>query len=92
MRLAKVIGNVVSTMKNEAYKGKKILWVQPVDTKGNDIGKAFITLDAIGAGAGETVLVLEEGGGSQMVCERKNAPIGTAIVAIVDEIRRAEDG
>ena len=87
MRLARVTGNVVSTMKNEAYKGKKVLWVQPVDTHGNDIGEAFITLDAIGAGAGETVLVLEEGGGAQMVCEQKNAPIGTAIVAIVDEIR-----
>lgn len=92
MRLAKVIGNVVSTIKNEAYTGKKILWVQPIDTDGKDIGEAFITIDAIGAGAGETVLVLEEGGGSQMVCERKNAPIGTAIVAIVDEIRISEDG
>jgi len=87
MRLARVTGNVVSTIKNEAYVGKKILWVQPIDSDGNDIGKAFITIDAIGAGAGETVLVLEEGGGAQMVCERKNAPIGTAIVAIVDEIQ-----
>lgn len=92
MRLARVTGNVVATIKHEAYTGKKLLWVQPISLDGKDIGEAFITIDAIGAGAGETVLVLEEGGGSQMVCERKNAPIGTAIVAIVDEIRRAEDG
>jgi ethanolamine utilization protein EutN len=92
MKLAKVIGNLVSTIKNEAYTGKKILWVQPIDLEGKDLGDAFITIDAIGAGAGETVLVLEEGGGAQMVCERTNAPIGTAIVAIVDEIRIAENG
>jgi microcompartment protein CcmK/EutM len=87
MKLARVTGNLVATVKNEAYDGKKLLWVQPVDINGKDKGEAFITIDAVGAGAGETVLVLEEGGGAQMVCERADAPIGSAIVAIVDEIR-----
>ncbi len=89
MRLAKVIGNVVSTVKNPAYVGKKILWVQPVDENGSPKGAAFITIDAVGAGAGETVLVIEEGGSAQMVSGHKpgTAPIGTAIVAIVDEVK-----
>mgnify|MGYP006303927265 CR=1 FL=1 len=89
MKLGRVIGNLVSTVKNEAYQGSKILWVQPIDEEGQDRGDAFITLDAIGAGAGEPVLVVEEGGSAQMVMgkEMGTAPIGTAIVAIVDEVR-----
>jgi len=85
--LGRVVGNVVSTVKNEAYHGRKILWVQPIEPDGKATGEAFVTIDAIGAGAGETVLVLQEGGGSQMVCEVSPAPIGSAIVAIVDEVK-----
>jgi len=89
VKLARVIGNVVATVKNEAYGGKKLLWVQPVTETGDDKGEAFITVDAVGAGAGETVLVIEEGGSAQMVTGFKpgTAPIGTAIVAIVDEVK-----
>lgn len=88
MLLARVIGDVVSTVKDPCYTGKKILWVQPIDLTGAPKGDPLITLDAVGAGSGERVLVLQEGGGSQMVLGcGKPSPIGTAIVAIVDEIR-----
>lgn len=87
MILARVIGDVVSTIKEPAYEGKKILWAQPIDMHGNAKGDAMITLDAVGAGNGETVLILMEGGGAQMVCGLKEpGPIGSAIVAIVDEV------
>jgi microcompartment protein CcmK/EutM len=87
MLLARVIGDVVSTIKEPCFEGKKILWVQPLGLDGGPRGDPLITLDAVGAGAGERVLVLQEGGGAQMVtgCATPS-PIGSAIVAIVDEI------
>lgn len=87
MKLARVVGNVVATVKHDSYHGKKMLWVQPVDETGEATGEAFITLDAVGAGCGETVLVNEEGWGSQFVCGVASAPIQSAIVAIVDEVK-----
>ena len=87
MLLGRVIGDVVSTVKDPCYTGRKILWVQPIEVNGEPKGDPFITLDAVGAGSGERVLVLQEGGGSQMVLGCKlPSPIGTAIVAIVDAV------
>lgn len=87
MLLAQVIGNVVSTIQEPCYQGHKVLWVQPIGLDGKPKGDALITLDAVGAGAGERVLVLQEGGGAQMVIGVKTpSPIGSAIVAIVDRI------
>lgn len=92
MLLARVIGDVVSTVKDPCYTGRKILWVQPITISGEPKGEPLITLDAVGAGTGERVLVLQEGGGSQMVLGCKApSPIGTAIVAIVDEVIEKKD-
>lgn len=55
MKLARVIGTVVCTAKNETLVGKKILVVKPIDRFGNPSGKAFIALDSIGAGIAERV-------------------------------------
>ena len=87
MLLGRVIGTVVATVKEPCYHGHKLLWVQPLDLNGHPKGDALITLDAVGAGTGEQVLVLQEGGGAQMVtgCQGP-APIGSAIVAIVDQV------
>ena len=85
--LGRVIGDVVSTFKDVAYEGKKILWVQPVEPNGSPRGEAMISLDVIGAGAGELVLVLEEGRGAQELCGlTQPGPIGSAIVGIVDSV------
>src|SRR5205807_2596868 len=46
------IGNVVCTMKNATLVGYKLLLVQPIDRRGRDRGRAFVAIDAVGAGAG----------------------------------------
>ena len=85
--LGRVIGNVVSTIKDPTYEGRKILWVQPIRPDGSPKGAAMITFDTVGAGAGERVLVLQEGRGSQEVCGLSSpGPIGSAIVGIVDDV------
>lgn len=55
MQLGRIIGNVVCTMKDPALIGQKLLIVQPLDRKGRDKGRPLVALDAVGAGAGETI-------------------------------------
>lgn len=55
MRLARVVGNVCATVKDPQLEGLKLLLLQPVDAAGADAGTPFVALDAVGAGAGETV-------------------------------------
>lgn len=55
MILGRVIGRVVSTMKNDVLVGQRFLLLQPVDRNGRDKGKPLVALDSVGAGAGELV-------------------------------------
>ena len=55
MLLGRIIGNVVCTVKDPALTGQKLLIVQPLDRKGRDKGRPVVALDAVGAGAGETI-------------------------------------
>ncbi len=55
MRLARVVGNVCATVKDPQLEGLKLLLLQPVDAAGADVGTPLVALDAVGAGAGETV-------------------------------------
>jgi ethanolamine utilization protein EutN len=55
MQIARVIGNVVSTVKNESLKGRKILLIQTLTADLRPKGKPMVALDAVGAGVGELV-------------------------------------
>lgn len=55
MQLGRIIGNVVCTVKNGSLQGHKLLLVQPIDRYGKDKGRAFVAVDSVGAGAGETI-------------------------------------
>ncbi len=91
MLLGKVIGNVVSTVKESCYHGLKTLWVQPIDAEGNPKGDAIITFDVVDAGVGDRVLVIQEGGSAQLVLGMTEpSPIGSAIVAVVDSVKLAK--
>ena len=55
MQIAKVIGDVVATVKDENLNGIKLMVLQPLDPDGNAAGRTLVAVDAVGAGVGETV-------------------------------------
>jgi microcompartment protein CcmK/EutM len=87
MILAKIIGNVVSTVKEPGYESRKIMIVMSVDPSGLPKGKSFLAVDAVQAGVGDTVLVLEEGGSARMILNEPDTfTIKAVIAGIVDHI------
>jgi ethanolamine utilization protein EutN len=88
MILARVVGNVVATQKNKDLVGKKLMLVLPIDTYGSPAGTELIAVDAVGAGIGDLVVVLAEGGSARQILKEKNplAPIDLIIAGIVDEM------
>ncbi len=86
MILARITGNVVSTIHHPIVDGRKLLLAERLDPTGKPSGGYVIALDAIGAGQGETVLVLDEGTGARQVLDDANAPIRSVIVGIVDAV------
>jgi len=85
MQLARVIGNVVCTAKNESLLGRKLLLVQPVDRHGRDRGRAFVAVDAVGAGAGELIYWCR-GREASFPFQPKDVPTDATIVGIVDRV------
>ncbi len=83
MQLARVIGNVVCTVKNESLKGRKILIVQNLDEDLKSIGSPMVALDAIGAGVGELVFWCR-GKEASFPFKRDDTPTDCTIVGIVD--------
>jgi microcompartment protein CcmK/EutM len=90
--IARVIGNVVATQKNDRYEGSRILVVEPVDIQGTKTGAEFLALDAVDAGPGDLVLVVREGwAASTAATGRPQAAIDSAIVGVVDAIELEGD-
>ena len=87
MKLGKVIGTVVSTIKAKGYESRKILVVQPVGPDGIFVGTSFLAIDAVQAGVGDMVLTIEEGNSARQVVQDENAfTVKTVVAGIVDEI------
>lgn len=89
MFLARVVGNVVATVKNQPLAGKKVLIVQPIDKHGKDEGAKLLALDSVGAGAGETVYCCR-GREASFPWYPDEVPTETTIVAIVDRVNVKE--
>lgn len=86
MQIAKVIGTVVATQKNRKLHGAKLLLVQPITLEGAPRGVALLAIDSVGAGVGETVLVVLEGKAAGDALGRKAAAVDAAIIGIVDAV------
>lgn len=87
MYLAKVIGNVVSTTKNEKLTGLKLLLVQQIDlTTMKNGGAPVIIADTVGAGEGEIVMVVS-GGSARLTDETTGRPVDGAIIGIIDTLK-----
>ena len=91
MQLARVIGTVVSTVKNETLEGRKFLIVQTLDANLNPKGKPQIALDAVGAGVGELVFWCR-GKEASFPFKRENTPTDCTIIGIVDSENHVFNG
>jgi ethanolamine utilization protein EutN len=88
MFLAKVIGNVVATQKNDKFRGMKLLLVQPYISKDGRLqvsGSSVVAVDSVGAGVGECVL-FTQGSSARLTPTTKDAPVDAVIVGIVDQV------
>jgi len=88
--IGKVVGNVVSTKKNEGLIGTKLLVVKPIkekDGSGNLIEEErfIVAVDSVGAGIGELVLLVT-GSTATKITNDPHAPVDAAVVGIIDEI------
>ncbi len=86
MILARVTGNIYSTINHPFYDRRKLLVLDKLDPQGKPTGDYIIAVDSVGAGAGETVLVIDEGNSARQIVEDSSAPIRSIIIGIVDEV------
>lgn len=91
MLLAKVVGTVVATRKDERLVSNKLLIVRPVDPAGKADGNYIVAVDTVDAGFGETVLIVS-GSSARMASGMKDCPVDAAIVGVIDAIEIDERG
>ena len=85
MHVARVVGEVVATIKHRDLAGQKLLLVQPVTPEGAPTGRVAIAVDCVQAGPGDLVLVNDEGNGAAQALRRARGAVRTVIVGVVDE-------
>jgi len=83
MILAKIVGTVVSTKKNDSIDGASYRLVESCTQDGSTLGSYFVALDLLGAGPGELVLVAQ-GSSARQTGISKDKPIDAVIAGIVD--------
>ncbi len=86
MILGRIIGSVVSIIHHPVVEGRKLLVAERLDAAGQPTGGYIIAIDAIGAGQGETVLILDEGNGARQILDDTDAPVRSLVVGIVDAV------
>jgi ethanolamine utilization protein EutN len=83
MQLARVIGTVVATVKNDSLEGRTLLIVQSLDAKLQPQGTPLVAVDSVGAGVGELVFWCR-GKEASFPFKREDTPTDCTIVGIVD--------
>jgi ethanolamine utilization protein EutN len=87
MLLARVIGNIVATQKNQRYEGTRVMLCRQVTPDGQDMDYTCIALDSVSAGEGDLVVIAQEGWSASTAATGKpGAAIDSAIVAVVDYV------
>src|SRR5262245_56541297 len=91
MFLARVTGSVVATQKAAAMTGHKLLTVEPLRVDPADreslvgVGRTFVVVDALGAGLGEMVLIVQ-GSSARMTPETEKLPVDAVVIGLVDTV------
>jgi ethanolamine utilization protein EutN len=85
MIIGRIIGTVVATQKDERLSGKKLLIVKPLNLDGSDQSGYVVTVDTVGAGFHERVLVVA-GSSARLAEGNKDCPVDSAIVGVIDTV------
>ncbi|MCF6277631.1 MAG: EutN/CcmL family microcompartment protein [Anaerolineales bacterium] len=85
MKIARVVGTAVSTVKDEKIKGRKLLVLKEADPSGKLIGKPFVAIDLVDAGEGELVLT-GHGSSARQSHLTKDCPVDAVVMAVVDHL------
>lgn len=89
MKLARVVATVVSTINVPVFDDRKLLLCDLVSADGAPAGGYLIAVDTVGAGTGETVLLMDEGNSARQILGARDAPVRTVVVGIVDHVELA---
>lgn len=85
MRVARVVGTAISTIKSDRIQGRKLLILKQTDQTGQEIGKAFVAVDLVDAGEGELVLT-GHGSSARQTYLTKNCPVDAVVMAVIDHL------
>ncbi len=88
MFLARIVGRLVATTKQETLQGQTLQWIQPVDAGGQDTGRPIVAVDPMGLGEGELCYYVTAREAS-LLLSNTFAAVDAGIVGKVDRIDRA---
>jgi ethanolamine utilization protein EutN len=86
MYIARVVGDVIATHRHEHLGGHKLLLVRRLGLDGAEEGAEVVALDVIGVGAGERVLVVQEGNAARSLFRSDRIPAQAVVVGVVDAV------
>ena len=85
MKIARVIGTTISTIKDEKVCGSNLLILRQTDESGETIGKSFVAVDLVDAGVNDLVLT-GEGSSARQTYRTKDCPVDAVVIAVIDHL------
>jgi microcompartment protein CcmK/EutM len=86
VKVGRVVGTVVSTINAPVFDGRRLLLCDLLDASGRPDGSYLICVDTVGSGAGEAVLIVDEGNSARQVIGMSPAPVRAIVVGVVDQV------
>lgn len=85
MRIARVVGVTIATIKEENLTGRKLLVVRETDETGKEIGQPLVAVDVVDAGVGDLVLIAQ-GSAARQTIQTDRSPVDAVIMAVIDSL------
>jgi microcompartment protein CcmK/EutM len=91
MHFARVVGTVVCTVKVPAWRGHRLLMIEPTDPSGASVARPLVAVDLVSAAPGQRVFYVRGREAANALPDHDN-PADAAIVGIVDDVRETRGG
>jgi len=85
MKIARVIGTTISTIKDPKIQGSKLLILRETDKTGEIIGKSYVAVDLVDAGVNDLVLT-GHGSSARQTYQTKECPVDAVVIAVIDHL------